>query len=88
MAPLVVRVLGTRAALGPRTLQRLVAEAVGEQAFLLNAPLTVQGRLGYRTNRAEDYLLGSVQRIQSDTAALQAGASCRVNPATTPRPRQ
>ena len=85
VAPLVVRVLGTRAALGPRTLQRLVAEAVGEQAFLPNAPLTVQGRLGYRANRAEDYLLGSVQRIQSDTVAVQAGVLYRVNPATTLR---
>ena len=79
VAPLAVRVLGTRASLGPRTMQRLVAEAAGEQAFLPNAPLTVQGRLGYRTNRAEDYLLGSVQRIQSDTVAVQAGASYRVN---------
>ncbi|GAC1372458.1 MAG: hypothetical protein NVSMB30_13180 [Hymenobacter sp.] len=72
--------MGTRAALGPRTMQRLVAEAAGEQALLPNAPLTVQGRLGYRTNRAEDYLLGSVQRIQSDTVAVQAGASYRLNP--------
>ena len=82
-APLAVRVLGTRARLGPRTMQRLVAEAVGEQAFLPNAPLTVQGRLGYRTNRAEDYLLGSVQRIQSDTVAVQAGATYRINPFAT-----
>ena len=84
-APLAVRVLGTRAALGPRTMQRLVAEAVGEQAFLAEAPLTVQGRLGYRTNRAEDYLLGAVQRIQSDTVAVQAGATYRLNPYTTLR---
>ncbi|MET4075128.1 hypothetical protein [Hymenobacter sp. UYCo722] len=84
-APLVARVLGTRAALGPRTMQRLVAEATGEQAFLENAALTVQGRLGYRTNRAEDYLLGSVQRIQSDTVLAQAGASYRLNPYTTLR---
>ena len=84
-APLGVRVLGTRAALGPRTMQRLVAEAVGEQAFLPNAPLTVQGRVGYRTNRAEDYVLGSVQRIQSDTVAVQAGASYRINPFATLR---
>ena len=85
VAPLAVRVLGTRAALGPRTMQRVVAEAAGEQAFLPNAPLTVQGRLGYRTNRAEDYLLGSVQRIQSDTLAVQVGASYRINPFTTLR---
>lgn len=84
-APLAVRVLGTRASLGPRTLQRLVAEAAGEQAFLPNAPLTVLGRLGYRTNRAEDYLGGSVQRIQSDTVAAQAGASYRINPFATLR---
>ncbi|MBF9239019.1 hypothetical protein I2I05_16575 [Hymenobacter sp. BT683] len=83
--PLAVRVLGTRAVLGPRTMQRLVAEAIGEQAFLPNAPLTVQGRLGYRTNCAEDYLLGSVQRIQSDTVAAQAGASYRINAFTTLR---
>ncbi len=84
-APLVVRVLGTRAALGPRTMQRLVAEAAGEQAFLPTSPLTVQGRLGYRTNRAEDYLLGSVQRIQSDTVVVQASASYRINPFATLR---
>ena len=66
-------------------MQRLVAEATGEQAFLENAALTVQGRLGYRTNRAEDYLLGSVQRIQSDTVLAQAGASYRLNPYTTLR---
>ncbi|WP_210513893.1 hypothetical protein [Hymenobacter terricola] len=84
-APLAVRVLGTRAALGPRTMQRLVAEAAGEQAFLAGAPLTVQGRLGYRTNRAEDYLLGSVQRIQSDTLLAQAGATYRINEFATLR---
>ncbi|MDB5236535.1 MAG: hypothetical protein JWR44_3528 [Hymenobacter sp.] len=84
-APVVARVLGTRAALGPRTMQRLVAEAAGEQAFLENAPLTVQGRLGYRTNRAEDYLLGSVQRIQSDTLLAQAGVSYRINEFATLR---
>ena len=84
-APLTVRVLGTRASLGPRVMQRLVAEGVGEQAFLKNAALTVQGRLGYRTNRAEDYLLGSVQRIQSDTVLAQAGASYRINEFATLR---
>ncbi len=84
-APLVVRMLGTRAALGPRTMQRLVAEAAGEQAFLPEMPLTVQGQVGYRTNRAEDYLLGSVQRIQSDTVAAQVGASYRINPFATLR---
>ncbi|MBF9222849.1 hypothetical protein [Hymenobacter ruricola] len=83
--PLAVRVLGTRSRLGPRTMQRLVAEAAGEQAFLEDAPLTVQGRLGYRTNRAEDYLLGSVQRIQSDTVLAQAGATYRVNEYATLR---
>ena len=84
-APVAVRVLGTRASLGPRTMQRLVAEAAAEQAFLPNAPLTVQGRLGYRTNRAEDYLRGSVQRIQSDTVLVQAGASYRLNEFATLR---
>jgi hypothetical protein len=83
--PLALRVLGTRAQLGPRTLQRLVAEAAGEQAFLEDAPLLVQGRLGYRTNRAEDYLLGSVQRIQSDTVLAQAGATYKVNEYATLR---
>ena len=83
--PLAVRVLGTRARLGPRTMQRLVAEAAGERAFLAGAPLVVQGRVGYRTNRAEDYLLGSVQRIQSDTVAVQAGASYRINEFATLR---
>ena len=57
-APVAVRVLGTRASLGPRTMQRVVAEAAAEQAFLPRAPLLVQGRVGYRSNRAEDYLLG------------------------------
>jgi hypothetical protein len=83
--PLAVRVLGTRSRLGPRTMQRLVAEAAGEQSFLEDAPLTVQGRLGYRTNRAEDYLLGSVQRIQSDTVLAQAGATYKVNEFATLR---
>ena len=85
VAPVAVRVLGTRANLGPRIMQRLVAEAVGEQALLEGAALTVQGRLGYRTNRAEDYLLGSVQRIQSDTVAVQAGATYRLNEYATLR---
>ena len=84
-APLVARVLGTRATLGPRVMQRLVAEAIGEQSFLPNNDLTVQGRLGYRTNRAEDYLRGSVQRIQSDTVLAQAGATYRFNPYATLR---
>lgn len=83
--PIVIRMLGTRAQLGPRIAQRLVAEAVGEQSFLENAPLTVQGRLGYRSNRAEDYLRGSVQRIQSDTLAAQVGGLYRLNPSATLR---
>ncbi|UOQ98670.1 hypothetical protein MUN81_04055 [Hymenobacter sp. 5317J-9] len=83
--PLALRVLGTRSRLGPRTMQRLVAEATGEQAFMADAPVTVQGRLGYRTNRAEDYLLGSVQRIQSDTVLAQAGATYKVNDYATLR---
>jgi hypothetical protein len=84
-APLVLRVLGTRAALGPRTVQRIVAEAAGEQAFLEEAALTVQGRVGVRSNRAEDYLRGSVQRIQSDTLAAQLGGSYRITPYATLR---
>ena len=84
-APLAVRVLGTRATLGPRTMQRVVADGAGEQAFLPNAALLVQGRASYRTNRAEDYLLGSVQRIQSDTVAAQASATYRITPYATLR---
>ena len=84
-APCVVRILGTRAALGPRTVQRLVAEAAGEQTFLADAPLTMQGRLGFRSNRAEDYLRGSVQRIQSDTLAAQFSGNYRITPYATLR---
>ena len=78
--PLAVRVLATRARLGPRTMQRVVAEAAAEHSFLKDAPLVVQARAGYRSNRAEDYLSGSVQRIQSDTVAVQAGVSYRLTP--------
>ena len=85
VAPVAARVLATRAQLGPRTVQRLIAEAGGEQVFLPNAALSVAGRIGYRQNRAEDYLLGSVQRIQSDTLAVQAGGSYRLNPFATLR---
>ena len=84
-APLVVRALGTRARLGPRTVQRLVTEASGEQTFLDNNALLVQARAGYRQNRAEDYLGGSVQRIQSDTLTAQLGGVYRLNPFATLR---
>jgi hypothetical protein len=84
-APVALRVLGTRALLGPRTLQRVVAEVAGEQAWLPNAPLSVQARAGYRSNRAEDYLLGSVQRIQSDTLAGMLSGTYRINPSATLR---
>ncbi len=84
-APLTLRVLGTRASLGPRTVQRLVTEAGGEGAFLENAALRVQAQAGYRQNRAEDYLGQSVQRIQSDTLAAQVGASYRISPFATLR---
>ena len=85
LAPLALRLLGTRARLAERTVQRLVAEASGEQAFLPNAALLVQARAGYRQNRAEDYLGGSVQRIQSDTVAGQLGGSYRITPFATLR---
>ncbi len=85
LAPLALRLLGTRARLGQRTVQRLVAEASGEQAFLPQAALLVQARAGYRQNRAEDYLGQSVQRIQSDTVAAQVGGSYRLSPFATLR---
>ena len=79
-APLVLRALGSSAALGPRTLRRVLAEAGGETTFLPGGAATVFGRAGYRLNRAEDYLRGSVQRIQSDTVALQGGGTYRISP--------
>lgn len=85
VAPLAARILANQAWLGPRTVQRLVAEAGGEQVFLPNSALSIVGRVGYRQNRAEDYLLGSVQRIQSDTLAVQAGGTYRLNPFATLR---
>ena len=71
--------------LGPRTAFRVVAEASGERAFLDEAALLVRARAGLRTQRAEDYRRGSVQRIQSDTLAVQAGGSYRISPTTTLR---
>ena len=84
-APLALRLLGVRAGLGPRTAFRVVAEAAGERAFLDEAALLVRARGGLRTQRAEDYLRGSVQRIQSDTLAAEVGGSYRINPTTTLR---
>ena len=84
-APLVARVLGTRAALGPRTVQRVVTEISGEQSFLDKNALLVQARAGYRQNRAEDYFGSSVQRIQSDTLTAQVGGVYRFGPYATLR---
>ncbi|WP_400192641.1 hypothetical protein [Hymenobacter sp. B81] len=73
--PVSVQLSGTRTQLGPRTWERAVADAWYEQQLDENA--TAALRLGYRRNRAEDYVLGpdrqpgNVQRIQSDTAAAQ-----------------
>lgn len=85
VAPLVLRALATRARLGPRTVQRLVAETAGEYSFLANTPVTVAVRAGYRSQRAEDYVLNSVQRIQSDTLAAQLGGTYRLGPNATLR---
>ncbi|GAA4003597.1 hypothetical protein GCM10022408_13990 [Hymenobacter fastidiosus] len=67
--PVAVRLSGTRANLGPRIWQRTVAEGFYERTF--DAYSTGSLRLGYRSNRAEDYVPGNVQRIQSDTIATQ-----------------
>ncbi|TGE26517.1 hypothetical protein [Hymenobacter metallicola] len=68
--PVAVRLFGTRSQLGPRVWQRTLAEGFYERRFdeLSSGAL----RLGYRSNRAEDYVPGNVQRIQSDTIAAQA----------------
>jgi hypothetical protein len=78
--PLVLRALGSSARLGPRTLRRLLAEVAGETTLLAGGDATVYGRAGYRLNRAEDYLRGYVQRIQSDTIAVQGGYAYRITP--------
>ncbi|KAA9331331.1 hypothetical protein F0P96_13860 [Hymenobacter busanensis] len=67
--PVSVRLSGTRTQLGPRTWERAVADSWYEHRLDENA--TAALRLGYRRNRAEDYLANNVQRIQSDTAAAQ-----------------
>ncbi|MCC2545859.1 hypothetical protein LJY25_05340 [Hymenobacter sp. BT175] len=67
--PLAIRLFATRSQLGPRVWQRAVAESFYERAF--DTFTTGALRLGYRTNRAEDYVPGNVQRIQSDTVAAQ-----------------
>ncbi|MCB2379991.1 hypothetical protein LGH70_20520 [Hymenobacter sp. BT635] len=67
--PVAVRLFGTRAQLGPRIWQRTLAEGFYARAF--DAFSSGSLRLGYRANRAEDYVPGNVQRIQSDTLAGQ-----------------
>jgi len=67
--PVALRLYGTRSNLGPRIWQRTVAEGFYERTF--DAYSTGALRLGYRSNRAEDYVPGNVQRIQSDTVATQ-----------------
>ena len=79
-APLLLRAVGSSAQLGPRTLRRGLAEASGETTWLPGGAATAYGRAGYRLHRAEDYLRGSVQRIQSDTLAVQAGGTYRISP--------
>lgn len=68
-SPLAVRLLGTRAQLGPRVWQRLLAEGFYEHTF--DAYSTGSVRAAYRAHRAEDYVPSNVQRIQSDTLAGQ-----------------
>ncbi|TGE15671.1 hypothetical protein E5J99_11845 [Hymenobacter elongatus] len=67
--PVALRLFGTRSQLGPRVWQRTLAESYYERSFddFTSGSL----RLGYRSNRAEDYAPGNVQRIQSDTIATQ-----------------
>ncbi|MBD2713616.1 hypothetical protein KBK19_01065 [Microvirga sp. STR05] len=67
--PLALRLLGTRAQLGPRVWQRLLAEGYYEHTFDEYSSGTLRGT--YRAHRAEDYVPGNVQRIQSDTLAGQ-----------------
>ncbi|RYU78404.1 hypothetical protein [Hymenobacter persicinus] len=67
--PVALRLYGTRSNLGPRIWQRSIAEGFYERTF--DAYSTGALRLGYRSNRAEDYVPGNVQRIQSDTVATQ-----------------
>jgi hypothetical protein len=59
--PLAVRLLGTRAELGPRVWQRLVTEGYYQHAF--DAYSNGSVRAAYRAHRAEDYVPGNVQRI-------------------------
>lgn len=75
--PLAVRLLGTRAQLGPRIWQRLLAEGYYEHIFDQYATGSV--RAGYRAHRAEDYVPGNVQRIQSDTLAGQVTWTYRLS---------
>ncbi|MBC8084271.1 MAG: hypothetical protein H7Z21_13785 [Hymenobacter sp.] len=75
--PLAIRLLGTRAQLGPRVWQRLLAE--GYYAHTFDAYASGSVRAAYRAHRAEDYLPGNVQRIQSDTLAGQASWAYRLS---------
>ncbi|WP_100338402.1 hypothetical protein [Hymenobacter chitinivorans] len=67
--PVAVRLFGTRSQLGPRIWQRTLAEGYYERT--LDEYSSGSLRLGYRSNRAEDYVPGNVQRIQSDTISTQ-----------------
>ncbi|MBO0359530.1 hypothetical protein J0X19_16340 [Hymenobacter sp. BT186] len=67
--PLALRLLGTRAQLGPRVWQRILAEGYYEHTF--DDYSSGSARAAYRAHRAEDYVPGNVQRIQSDTLAGQ-----------------
>ncbi|UOQ73481.1 hypothetical protein [Hymenobacter cellulosilyticus] len=67
--PVAVRLFGTRSHLGPRIWQRTLAEGYYERT--LDEFSSGSLRLGYRSNRAEDYVPSNVQRIQSDTISSQ-----------------
>ncbi len=58
----------TRAALSPRTFQRIITDARYEKQFGNFGHVGLRGE--YRQNRTEDYLGNNVQRIQSDTATV------------------
>jgi hypothetical protein len=75
--PLALRVLGTRAQLGQRVWQRLLAEGYYEHTFDQYSSGTLRG--AYRAHRAEDYVPGNVQRIQSDTLAGELTWSYRLS---------
>ena len=58
----------TRAALSPRTFQRLITNARYDKQFGAYGSVGLRGE--YRQNRTEDYLGNNVQRIQSDTVTV------------------